>query len=119
MLLFVIMVDTTKDLASDLCICGRFAWRAHCPHCGSYHNYAIKQRDVIAGRVLVVHQCRHCGAKFNDDEWMLKCAAPHVTLVTRAGRKPLDKAVKFESLDEVPEQLLNALEIVKKKRGIE
>lgn len=113
------MADTTRDLETDLCICGRHAWRCHCPHCGSLHNYALKKRDSVAGRALVVHQCRHCGARFNDDDWKLRCAAPHVALMTKAGRKPIDKQIKFESLDEVPEVMLNAMNELKRKRGLE
>jgi hypothetical protein len=112
------MVDTTKDLENDLCHCGRYAWKCHCPHCGSYHNYAVKQRDTVAGRVLVVHQCRHCGAKFNDDDWMLRCEAPHALLSTR-GRKPkLEPTPQFENLNDIPEVYRNGLEALKKKRGI-
>lgn len=110
----------TKDLESELCICGRYSWKCHCPFCGSYHNYALKKRDIVAGRALVVHQCRHCGAKFNDDDWMVRCAAPHISLFGKTGRKPvLDKPIHYESLEEVPEQMRNALDIIKRKRGIE
>lgn len=121
------MVDTTVDLENDLCICGRFAWRVHCPHCGSYHNYSYTKRDSVTRQDntvvhLCVHRCRRCAAVFNDDQWKLHCAAPHIVLTTRSGRKPTDaatsKPLHYESLDEAPDGLRQMVEEIRRKRGI-
>lgn len=120
------MADITKDLENDFCLCGRHAWRVHCPHCGSYHTYAYTARDSVTrqdGHIerLTTYRCRRCAARFNDDDWKLRCSAPNVILLNnKAGRRPSeDKPVHFESIEEVPEHMRNALEIIRKKRGIE
>lgn len=118
------MVDINKDLENDLCLCGRYAWRVHCPHCGSYHTYSYTRRDSVTRdnnviEHLTVYRCRRCAAVFNDDEWKIRCAAPHVELMSQRGRKPSEPTpAKFESVEEIPQQMLNALEILKKKRGL-
>jgi hypothetical protein len=124
-LLLSCMVDISKDLENDLCMCGRFAWRCHCPHCGSYHTYSYIRRDSVArgdGSIahLTVYRCRRCASTFNDDDWKLRCAAPNIALMSKAGRKPTDigKPTKFESLDEVPEAMRKMVEEIRKKRGI-
>lgn len=70
--------------------------------------------------MLVVHQCRHCGVQFNDDEWQLRCNAPHVELTSRGSKKPqrTDTITHFDSLDEVPENMRKIIEGIQKKRGL-
>jgi DNA-directed RNA polymerase subunit RPC12/RpoP len=112
-------------LDTDFCLCGRFAWRVHCPHCGSYHTYSYTRKDIVTragGTVahLTVYRCRRCASTFNDDDWKLRCSAPNVALTTRAGRKSADEVAptKFESEEQIPEPMRNALELLKKQRGI-
>ncbi len=119
------MADITKDLSSELCVCGRFAWKVHCPFCGSSQTYALKQRDFVTrspGGVveLTVHQCRKCGNKFNDDEWQLRCRAPNVIL-SKVGRRAAAPSENVVMNPKVPEYTMNAaeraLEELKKKKG--
>jgi DNA-directed RNA polymerase subunit RPC12/RpoP len=119
------MVDTSKDLENDVCICGRFAWRVHCPHCGAYHNYSYARRDVVTRQDqtvehLTVYKCRRCAATFNDDDWKIRCKAPNIALMTKAGRKPgeTSQPMKFASLDDAPEVMRKLVEDVQRKRGI-
>ena len=125
------MADTnvvmSQDLETDFCICGRYAWRVHCPHCGSYHNYSYTRRDTVTRPdrsvvQLTVYRCRRCAATFNDDDWKLRCAAPNIALVSRSGRKAFDldasKRTKFESEEDIPQEHRGALEALKKLRGL-
>jgi hypothetical protein len=65
----------------DLCQCGRYAYKIHCPSCGSAvvlcyatrFNYAVHDGKDVKLRVF---RCRKCGNQFNDDDWQLRCQAP-------------------------------------------
>jgi len=125
------MVDKPVGLENDICECGRYKWKLHCPTCGSSECYAFspnKRVDTVTrpnGQIayLTVYRCRKCASTFNDDDWRVRCAAPH----QRLGRRPLATPpverqrvnTKLGDLSEAPPNMLqNALTEILKKRGI-
>lgn len=118
----------TQAQNSDLCSCGRDLNKVHCPHCGCATVYGLaKQTDKITRsdmsvQLLRVYRCRKCAGVFNDDD-RTRCVAP--APVYGAARQPAGTSAKhseqqihYASIDEVPEDMRAALDIIKKKRGL-
>jgi phage terminase large subunit GpA-like protein len=116
---------------TDTCQCGRLAWKVHCPMCGSTDCYAFsisRRFDRVTrpnGQVMRLgcYRCRKCVHQFNDDDWKLRCVAPS----QRSGRQPSVELTKrqqqqvkiqddLSSIDGIQDQMLEALEKIKKKR---
>ena len=111
--------------ASTVCICGRLSIKIHCPTCGSYSVYGIaSKRDRITrpdGKVvdLNVYKCRRCLTTFNDDEWRLHCHAPDIEASKpNRGARVMQQQVRYDSVEDVPEDMRLALDEIKRKRGI-
>ncbi len=118
-----------QQAAGEMCTCGRLAFKIHCPYCGSYTTYALcSKRDFVTRQdgsreALTVFRCRRCNGIFYDDDWRLRCHAPHYSM-SGPGRKVKPEELEaahrpVPTMDDIPDHMKAALEILKKKRGIE
>jgi hypothetical protein len=67
----------------DICICGRFKTKPHCPYCGRLKIYGfskpITRVNPINGEItdkVRLFRCEVCGRRFDNFQWQFDCKAP-------------------------------------------
>lgn len=118
----------TDELIHEICTCGRYRQKPHCPTCGSYQANAFTRKETVnRGNQHIEHirayRCRMCALIFNDDD-RAHCQAPLANITGRvkwAGRpRPTTwigrqvSSAGLKSIEDVPEAMRNRMDEIKK-----
>ena len=114
-----------EQLGEEACLCGRVKRKPHCPNCGSNSVYARGlKHDVMKVNPdtgekyrVATYRCQRCGEFFDKDRWLTACAAPLYS--TKATRQRDIEAMNQRAPLASDDDMLRAMDIVKKKRGIQ
>jgi hypothetical protein len=116
------MSQPSLALQNELCLCGRAAFKIHCPQCGCATVYGLASRADVVTRpngttvTLRVYRCRKCTHLFNDDEWQLHCQAPPVNAAKMRQYTTHPDNKLGDLTQESPDHLMEILQKIKLKR---